>query len=173
MKHTHYTKNASQFIIDNLDIIPKGRLLDLAMGHGRNAVFLAEMGFEVEGIDISGDALDKARDLAEKNNVQIKTYHADLEGDNPIERNGYDVIICFNYLQRSLVPQIKEGLRNGGIIVYETFIIDQIQFGRPRNPEYLLKYNELLHMFSDFRCLRYREGIVENRKAVASIIAEK
>ena len=57
--------------------------------------------------------------------------------------------------------------------MYETFIVDQTQFGKPRNPEYLLDYNELLEMFSDFRCLRYREGIIDNKKAIASIVAQK
>ena len=172
MNHVN-NKNASQFMIDNLDILPKGRLLDLAMGNGRNAVYMAKLGYEVEGIDISADALNKARALAEENGVYIKMYHSDLEKGNLIEEYAYDVIICFNYLQRSLIPQIKEGLRTGGAIVYETFIIDQSQFGRPRNPDYLLKHNELLHMFSDFRCLRYREGIIENRKAIAGIVAIK
>ena len=58
-------------------------------------------------------------------------------------------------------------------MVYETFIIDQAQFGKPRNPDHLLMHNELLNMFRDFRCLRYREGIIESGKAIASIIAEK
>jgi hypothetical protein len=59
------------------------------------------------------------------------------------------------------------------MVVYETFIIDQVQFGHPRKPEFLLKYNELLDMFREFRCLRYREGIFDNRKAIASLIAQK
>ena len=71
------------------------------------------------------------------------------------------------------MPQIKEGLRTGGMVVYETYLIDQPQFGKPRNPDYLLKHNELLDIFRGFRCLRYREGIIENRKAVAGIVAEK
>ena len=83
------------------------------------------------------------------------------------------VIICFNYLQRSLIPYIKEGLRIGGMVVYETFIIDQASFRKPKNPDYLLKHNELLDMFREFRCLRYREGLVKEGKAIAGIIAEK
>ncbi len=59
------------------------------------------------------------------------------------------------------------------MIVYETFIIDQARFGKPKNPNYLLKHNELLHMFRDFRCTRYHEGIVEGQKAIAGIVAEK
>jgi tellurite methyltransferase len=83
------------------------------------------------------------------------------------------VIICFNYLQRSLIPQIRDGLKKGGVIVYETYTIDQTQFGRPHNPDFLLKHNELQEMFRGFRCLRYREGIIERRKAIASMIAVK
>jgi len=59
------------------------------------------------------------------------------------------------------------------MVVYATFIVDQAQFGKPKNPDYLLKHNELLNIFHDFRCLYYREGIVEERKALASIIAKK
>jgi hypothetical protein len=61
-------------------------------------------------------------------------------------------------------------------VVYETFLVDQAQWGKPKNPDYLLKHNELLEMFRDFRCLRYREGVFENgkdRRAIASIVAEK
>ena len=96
------------------------------------------------------------------------------ESNYRIETGVYDAIICFNYLQRSLIPQIKAGLRPAGIVVYETYIVEQAElFGKPRNPDYLLKHNELLKMFSDFRCLRYREGVINNQKAIASIIAQK
>jgi hypothetical protein len=97
----------------------------------------------------------------------------DLEKKNFLKENSYDVITCFNYLQRSLIPAIKEGVRPGGLIVYETYIVDQARFGRPTNPDYLLTYNELLLLFIDFRCLRYHEGIIEDKKAVAGIIAQK
>ena len=59
------------------------------------------------------------------------------------------------------------------MLVYETFLIDQVRFGKPRNPAHLLRYNELLHAFLDFRVVRYREGIVEDKKAIASIIAQR
>jgi len=68
---------------------------------------------------------------------------------------------------------MKEALRTGGMIVYETYIVDQAWFGRPRSPDHLLEQNELLQMFREFRCLRYREGIIESRKALAGIVAEK
>ena len=163
----------AQFLVDNIALLPKGRVLDVAMGAGQNAIYLAKMGFEVEGVDISPEAVSSALELARKSGVNIRAQVADLEKEYHIEKGAYEVIICFKYLQRSLIPQIKDGLCKGGIVVYETFIVDQARFGKPKNPDYLLRHNELLDMFRDFRCLRYREGIVEDRKAVASIIAEK
>ena len=163
----------AQFLVENIELLPKGRVLDVAMGTGRNAIYLAGMGFDVEGVDVSPEAVNVAVESARKADVTIIAQVVDLEKDYRIEKGAYDVIVCFNYLQRSLIPQIKDGLRKGGMVVYETFIVDQVQFGRPRNPDYLLKHNELLDVFRDFRCLRYREGIIEGRKAIASIIAEK
>lgn len=163
----------SQFLVDNIELLPKGRVLDVAMGRGRNAIYLSKLGFEVEGVDISSEATNNVLELAQKIGVNLKARVADLEKNYQIEKGAYDVIICFNYLQRPLIPQIKEGLCIGGIVVYETYIVDQVQFGKPKNPDYLLKHNELLDMFREFRCLRYREGIVESRKAIAGIIAEK
>jgi len=163
----------ARLLVENVELLPKGRALDVAMGTGQNAIYLAKMGFDVEGVDISPEVVNTALSSARNAGVTIRVQVADLEGNYHVEKGVYDVIICFNYLQRSLIPQIKDGLRKGGIVVYETFIVDQTQFGKPRNTDYLLKHNELLNMFRNFRCLYYREGIVESRKAVASIIAEK
>lgn len=174
MTHTHEgSLEPARFLVDNIRLLPVGRALDVAMGNGQNAIYLARMGFDVEGVDISPEAVGNTLELARKAGVTISARIADLEGKYHITKGVYDVIICFNYLQRSLIPVIKDGLREGGIVVYETFIVDQAQFGKPRNPDYLLKHNELLDMFRDFRCLRYREGIMEGRKAIAGIIAEK
>jgi tellurite methyltransferase len=163
----------SQFLADNINILSKGLALDIAMGGGRNAVFLAQNGFTVEGVDISELAIKNSLELAKERKVNIKVKVVDLETDYAIKANSYNLIICFNYLQRSLIPQIKAGIKTGGMILYETFIIDQVRFGRPHNPDFLLKYNELLELFRDFRCLRYREGVIENRRAIASLIAQK
>lgn len=143
------------------------------MGGGRNSVYLATKGFQVEGIDNSQEAIDSALKLAKDQQVEISTHLVDLEKDFFIEEESYDVIICFNFLQRSLIPYIKKGLGPGGVIVYETYIVDQARFGRPTNPDYLLKHNELLDIFSEFRCLRYHEGIMAKGKAVAGIITQK
>lgn len=163
----------AQFLVENIGLLPKGRALDLAMGNGRNAVCLAKRGFDVEGVDISAVSVKRALESAHNFGVNLKALVADLEDSYRIEKYSYEVIICFNYLYRPLIPQVKEGLCRGGIVVYETFIVDQVQFGKPKNPDHLLKHNELLDLFRDFRCLRYREGILESRRAIASIIAQK
>lgn len=168
-----YPEEPAEFLVKNLALLPKGKVLDVAMGNGRNAVFLARKGFRVEGIDLSRKAIAAALRAAEKAGVRITTRVVDLETDISIEKDSYDVIVCFHYLHRPLVPLLKQGLRGNGMIVYETYIVDQARFGKPRNPDHLLRHNELLELFQDFRCLRYHEGIFENRRALAGIIAQK
>jgi tellurite methyltransferase len=162
----------ADFLVENVGLLPVGRVLDVAAGNGRNAVYLAGLGFTVEGVDISGESVAAGLAAAREAGVTVDLRVADLEVGRAIPADAYEVIICFNYLQRSLIPQIREGVRRGGMVVYETFTVDQAQFGRPRNPDHLLKYNELLEMFRDFRCRRYREGIF-GEKAIASIIAQR
>jgi tellurite methyltransferase len=161
------------FLVENLGLLPKGRVLDVAMGNGRNAIFLARNGFQVEGIDISREAVETALKRAEESGVEISATIADLEDDFTTAGQQYEVIICFNYLHRPLIPALKKGLRRDGMIVYETYLVDQARFGRPRNPAHLLGHNELLDLFREFRCLRYHEGIFGKNRAVAGIIAQK
>jgi tellurite methyltransferase len=168
-----YDHNPAQFLVENIGLLSQGRALDIAMGGGRNAVYLAKMGFTVEGVDSSESAIEHARQLAAENQVNILAEVADLELNYHIKPDTYDVILCFNYLQRSLIPQIRGGLKKGGLIVYETYTIDQSRFGRPHNPNFLLKYNELLEMFRGLRVLRYREGIFDTSNAIASLLAAR
>jgi SAM-dependent methyltransferase len=170
--HTH-SNTPSEFLVENILLLPKGKALDIAMGEGRNSVYLAQMGFDVEGIDNSQDAITMANALAKEKGVRITARLIDLEKDPFIKAHTYDCIICFNYLQRALFPFIRNGLRKNGVIVYETYIVDQAQFGKPKNPDHLLNHNELLGLFSGFRVLRYHEGIMGEERAVAGIVAQK
>lgn len=173
-EHSEHKLGPARFLVENVDLLPRGRVLDVAMGYGRNAVFLARAGFEVEGVDISPEAAAGASKAAGRAGVVLTVRVADLEtGDYAIAPGAYDVIVCFNYLHRPLIPEIRKGLRSGGMVVYETFIVDQARFGRPRNTDHLLAHNELLDLFRDFRCLRYHEGLMETGRAVAGIIGEK
>lgn len=141
---------------DSWEIAP-GRALDVACGKGRNALYLAGRGFDVTAIDISAVALEKGRKQAEERSLSIDWQQADLE-QLQFPAAGYDLIVNINYLQRSLIPQIKTALKTGGHVIFETYLIDQQASGHPKNPEYLLAHNELRDRFRDFRVLCYREG---------------
>jgi len=136
---------------------PPGRALDIAAGKGRNALYLAERGFEVVAVDISRVALDAARLHAEQKHLQVDFQQLDLE-EGGFPEGEYDLILNINYLQRSLIRRIKAVLRVGGHVIFETYSIDQQMIGHPKNPNYLLAHNELLDHFRDFRVLYYREG---------------
>jgi len=137
--------------------IPRGRALDIATGKGRNAIFLAEQGFDVVAIDVSPVALDEARGRAAGKSLSISWQQADLE-QIELPKTTYNLIVNFDYLQRSLMPQIKTALAPGGHVIFETYSIGQEVIGHPKNPAYLLRHNELLELFRDFRVLCYREG---------------
>lgn len=169
----HGDTEPAAWLVDNIDLLLPGRVLDVAMGNGRNSVYLAKLGFQVEGIDIDGEAVASALRLAGEAGVNLATRIGDLESDSIIATDIYDAVICFYYLHRPLIKEMKRGLKTGGVIVYETYLTDQSRWGKPQNPDHLLRWNELLELFREFRVLRYREGIIQPRKAIASLVAQK
>lgn len=172
-KHKGYVfgKEPAGFLAENLERLPVGRALDIAMGEGRNAVYLAKKGFEVVGVDISDVAVRKAKRLARENNVRIHTVTQDLN-KYKIEPESYDVIMVFYYLQRSLTPEIIKGLKKGGVVVFETNTVDHLKYDKTFNREYLLEKGELKAMFKDLEILKYRETDT-GESAVASLVARK
>lgn len=166
-----FGREAISFVQDHVDLLPKGHALDIAMGEGRNGVFLATKGFQVTGVDISSEGLKKAGALAAEHSATITTMVVDLEAYD-IPPNTYDVIICTYYLQRDLFPKIAAALKPGGMALIETYTIDHSQY-RPRfNKAWLLQPNELLTMLPGLRVLRYQE-VDTGETAFASILAQK
>ena len=149
----------------------------MATGEGRNAVFLAQNGFEVDAVDISEKGLKKTRKLAREKGVKVNALLVDLD-HYEIERDRYNLIANFYFLKRRLIPRIRKGLKNGGRVIFETYLLEHrtLASGGPKQAKYFLKPNELLGLFKNFRILFYREGIFREggrRKAVASLIAQK
>jgi tellurite methyltransferase len=172
-----FGKKANPFLKRHLALFTRGKALDIAAGEGRNAVFLSQHGFDVDAVDISKMGLIKARKLAEEMGVKIHTVCTDLD-TYPIKREQYDLIANFYFLKRSLIPKIKKGVKKGGKVIFETYILEHrnIATSGPKQAKYFLKPNELLKLFNGFRILRYREGIFKEggrKKAIASLIAEK
>lgn len=160
------------FLREHLALLPRGHALELAMGEGHEAIFLAQRGFSVTGIDISEVAVARALQMARRAGVSIDAQVMDLRTAT-LPSETYDVVICFYYLQRDLFPHIVRTLKPGGMVIYETYTTEQARYGHPTNPAYLLEPNELLKAFKPLRIRLYRDLIVAGPKAVASVIGEK
>lgn len=121
-------------------IAPAGRVLDVACGGGRHARLLASRGHPVEAVDRDAVA------LAELTGVGgVTTHCADLEGGPwPYAGERFAAIVVANYLHRPLLPLFVDALEQGGVLIYETFMVGNEKFGRPSNPDFLLRPDELL-----------------------------
>ncbi len=165
----------STLLREHLALIPRGRALDIATGRGRNALFLAKAGFQVEGLDRNREALAECEEKAKQlglRNLSLK--EIDLERSPSIENNAYELIVNTYYLQRDLAPTIVNALKIGGVLVFETFLIENHhRFGHPRRKEFCLEPNELLHLFQGLTVTYYHEGITDNGPYLASLIAQK
>jgi SAM-dependent methyltransferase len=125
-------------------LIPhSGPVLDLACGSGRHARLLAALGHAVEAVDRDAGAL---AGLASMPGVSV--HQADLEnGLWPYAGRRFAGIVVTNYLHRPLFPLLIEALQEGGVLIYETFMLGNERFGRPSNPDFLLRPGELLDAF--------------------------
>jgi 2-polyprenyl-3-methyl-5-hydroxy-6-metoxy-1,4-benzoquinol methylase len=166
-----FGKTPVKFLMDHVHLLPRGRALDIAMGEGRNGVYLATQGFDVLGLDISEVGLQKAHKLAKENNVTIKTRVTDLETVT-LEENAYDVILVMYYTQRDLFPQIKKALKPGGMVMIETYNVDYLKYHKMRR-EWVLGTNELLEAFRDFKIIRYQAYDDGKQLAFTSLLAQK
>jgi len=150
---------ASSMLKRYYDRAPGQRALDVACGTGRNALFLASQGFQVDALDISPVGLKWLEIAAAKNSGtgQVYTQEVDLEAYSPAEAT-YDLIVVTNYLNRPLIPKLVGSLVKRGILVIDTFMADTRNEATGRNPEYLLKKGELPTYFDDgHEILKYKE----------------
>jgi tellurite methyltransferase len=146
------------FVLEMLELLPRGIALDVAAGAGRHALMLARAGFTVHAIDFSVPAMIGLRAAAASEHLPVHPLVADLERF-PLPRARYDTIVNVSYLDRRLVPSLKAALKPGGALLFDTFLVDQAQIGHPRNPDFLLKHYELRELLSGLEIVRYREGL--------------
>ena len=175
------------FVRDLLPLLPLGPALDLACGTGRHTLLLAERRQAVTAVDSSSVALEvlekralhshfavtqirRAGQIAHQRSG-IQLWQADLE-EVRLPSETFSLVICVNYLQRSLFSQMERTLAPGGMLLFETYTVAQLDFeGGPRNPNYLLELGELRTAFPSLRHLFYRE--LRAGKGIASLIAQK
>jgi tellurite methyltransferase len=148
--------------------------LDLACGAGRDAVYLAQRGFAVEGWDHAPEALERTRQLASRHGVAVRTELRDLEQPElPRPAQLFDLIICFRFLHRPLFPWMERALAPGGWLVYETFRVGQERFGKPIRAQYLLARNELANAFPTLETIHYEELEPEMGPVTARLVARR
>jgi len=135
------TEAPSEWITRFAPLIRRGgRVLDLACGGGRHARLLAQQGYQVAAVDRDAQALEP---LALVARVEVK--RADLEADPwPYPGAVFAGIVCANYLYRPLFPVLLDSLEPDGLLIYETFAVGNERYGRPSNPQFLLRPGELL-----------------------------
>ncbi len=133
---------------------PAGRALDLACGAGRNALFLARCGLQVNAWDRDARALELLRRAAGQG--QVVTELRDVVAHPPAP-GSFDVIVVSRFLERRLCPALIEALRPQGLLYYQTFTVEDPTGHGPRNPAFRLAPGELLRLFAPLRLLSYRE----------------
>ena len=164
-------------------------VLDLACGSGRNGLYLVNQNIPVVFADIQESALEQIKSTLMSHSGGVKSsasfWQVDFEQEEfkPLTGKSFSAIIVFRYLHRALFEQIKQAIIPGGYVVYETFTVDQPQFGRPKNPNFLLKHGELAELFSDWQIIHRFEGVIDaknadanngsGKQAIAQIIARK
>lgn len=150
-------------------IPPGGTVLDLACGRGRHTRLLLERGHRVIAVD---------RDVAAVAGLDgdLEVLEVDLEDGRPFALAGrrFEGIVVSAYLHRPLLPALVEALADGGTLIYETFSRDQVRYGRPTNPDFLLCPGELLEVVRGaLRVVAYEDLVVDGPAALQRICATR
>ena len=158
-----YGTGPVEFLSSQIDNLPKGKALCLAAGEGRNAVYLAEQGYVVTAMDASSKGLEKAEALAAQRGVTINTEVGDLQAGYEMGVEEYDLITNFYYHDANMLSAAMQALKPGGMLILQNFSIDQLETNKfgPKNPDFLVKPNELLGIFEGHRVIYYQDTVVE------------
>jgi cyclopropane fatty-acyl-phospholipid synthase-like methyltransferase len=151
------------------------KVLDLATGEGRHALAAAALDTRVTAVDRDEAKIAVAREQAEAAGSTIDWRIADLEAEWP-ELDRFDAVLVFNYLDRARMPRVVELVAPGGILLMETFLTAQREFGwGPSSDDHLLRPGELARLVAPLRVLHGREALepidAERWRAVASVLA--
>ena len=141
------------------------------MGRGRHATLLARHGFQTFGVDLKHDVVRDAVAAAARDGLIVRGWCADLEQSSlPVAT--FDLVVVTRYLQRSLFPSIRNAVKPGGFVLYETFTVAQRLLGTgPASAHHLLEPGELRDRFSGWDVLFYEE--VASPEAVARLAAQR
>ena len=159
MNTAHGSLDPSAWVVRWAPLVTAGPVLDVASGAGRHSKLFRERGFEVTAVDRDTQALPEG----------ITFVKADLEDGSPWPFAGrhFGAIVVTNYLHRPLLPLLAGALQEGGVLIYETFMVGNERFGKPSNPNFLLRPGELLQAFGSLTVVAFEQGTVERPKRAA------
>ncbi len=145
-------------LLENAFLLPEtGNALDLACGLGANALFLAKQGLAIHAWDISSVALNKLKQKAKLDDLNIVIKQLNIESET-LPKNTFDVIVISRFLDRSLSNAIMESLKANGLLFYQTYVREKLGTSGPKNTDFLLARNELLSLFESLNLVVYREN---------------
>ncbi|MDI9334624.1 MAG: class I SAM-dependent methyltransferase [Cytophagales bacterium] len=152
-------------------IKPAQAMLDVACGAGRHTQFFAQRGCAVTALDISLVALQAVA----KQTPSARIVQADIENAPwPLEGETFDAVVVTNYLWRPVFPQLLASLKEGGILIYETFAVGNETVGKPSRLDFLLRSQELLSLCKDLHIVAYEDGfLTEPSRFVQRVVAAK
>jgi SAM-dependent methyltransferase len=154
---------ASEWVRRWAPLVERGPVLDLACGAGRHARLFAERGFEVFAVDREDQVLPGSIHFVKTN----------LEDGSPWPFAGkrFAAVVVTNYLYRPLFLRLVESLDEAGVLIYETFMLGNERYGKPSNPNFLLRPGELLEAFASLSAVAFEQGMLERpKKAVVQRI---
>ena len=145
----HGSESPSSWVVRWAALVKHGPVLDVASGAGRHASFFAERNLAVIAVDRQRQSIPGVRFV-----------QADLEDGSPWPFPGerFGAIVVTNYLHRPLLPMIAASLGPGGVLIYEKFMIGNERYGKPSNPNFLLRPGELLQSFAELTVLGFEQG---------------
>jgi SAM-dependent methyltransferase len=162
------TADASPWVVRFAPLVAEGGVvLDVAAGGGRHTRWFVDAGRRVVAVDRDTSAL---LDLAERDDVEV--VQADLEQSPwPLPERRFDGVVVTNYLHRPLLPTLVASVASGGVLIYETFAVGQQRYGRPTNPDWLLRPGELLEAVRGELTVVAYEDVTTDRPARVQRIA--
>jgi SAM-dependent methyltransferase len=158
-----------------IDRIPRGKAIDVACGAGRNALYLAEHGFHVDAVDISCEALDRARDTGQRLGLRVNWLEHDL--DQALEPGAmYQLILVIRYVNLPLIRQLIASLAPGGFLICEQHLVTEEDVIGPTSPAYRVKAGDLLSIAGKLRIHHLEESLVREpdgrTAALARLVAQ-
>ena len=149
------------------------KALDLGCGGGRDAVYLAEQGWQVSAIDQQARVIERAKTLAKHNEVEVNWLCCDLRSPDCLPNQSFDLILMNRFLNRALYPYMRAHTMPGGYVLIHTFAEGAEAYGSPKNPNLLIKKHELAKEFAEFEVIVDKISRIEDGRPVASFLARR